>query len=184
VLDSKGDPVRGLTQGDFTIEEDGQIREVVAFEAVAMPQAPDASSAAPSPPRRPHVVTNVVSAPAGGSTFLLVFDDIHLGGTSASTARTTLERFLRESTADGDRVMIVSTGTGATWSGTLSVDRDDLLALVATLRGRLTDHEPMTEHDALRIAEYSDDRALRRVIGRYLDQGVCARRLRSPATRS
>ena len=172
VVDAKGNPVPGLTRDDFTIEEDGEVREVVAFEAVGMPHAPGESEKAA--PRQTQVVTNVGPAPAAGTTFLLVFDDIHLGSISASTARTTLERFLRESAGDGDRVLIVSTGNGAAWSGTLPADRGDLLAFVATLQARHMEHGPMTEHDALRIAAYSDEVVLQRVIGRYLNQGVCA----------
>ena len=39
VLDAKGNPVPGLTRDDFTIEEDGEVREVVAFEALGGPHA-------------------------------------------------------------------------------------------------------------------------------------------------
>jgi VWFA-related protein len=174
VVDAKGNPVPGLTRDDFAIEEDGEVREVVAFEAVSMPGTQGGAMTAPSPARQDHVVTNVDSGPAGGATFLLVFDDIHIRSTNAITARTTLDRFLRESTADGDRVLILSTGTTASWSGTMPADRGDLLAFVTRLQGRLVESGAMTENEALRIAEYSDTRVLQRVIGRYLSTALCA----------
>jgi VWFA-related protein len=179
VVDAKGNPVRGLTRDDFVLEEDGQIREILAFEAVVLPpppRAPTPGAAAPAapPPPRPHIARSAATAPRTGAMFLVVFDDLHLTYISAASARTTLGRFLRESTSDGDHVAIVSTATGDVWRGALPADRDDLLAFAAGLQGRLDAREPMTEHEAQRIAEYSDEDVLQRVVGRYLSQAVCA----------
>ena len=175
VVDAKGNPVTGLTRDDFILKEDGQVRELLAFEAVAVPPRPSTptpASVASSPPR-PHVVTSAPAAPRNGSTFLIVFDDLHLTGTTAASARTTLGRFLRESVSDGDQVVIVSTATGAAWSGALPADGDDLLAFLARLQGRLAGNELMTEHEAQRIAENGDKDVLQRVVGRYLGQAAC-----------
>ena len=175
VVDAKGNPVTGLTRDDFILKEDGQVREILAFEAVALPPpiAPTPGPAA-SPSPRPHIVTSAAAAPRTGSTFLVVFDDLHLTGVSAASMRTTLGRFLSESAGEGDQVTIVSTATGATWSGSLPADRDDLLAFASRLKGRLAGHEMMTEHEAQRIAEHGDRDILQRVVGRYLSRGACA----------
>jgi len=179
VVDNQGRPVAGLTQDDFVLKEDGQPQEISNFEGIARPNPDEASGTAPARPASPAARIATSAAPAalrGGSTFLVVIDDIHLTGTSAAEARTTLERFLRTSVSPGDRVTVASTGTGAAWSGTLPADRDDLLAFVGRLQGRNTNPVTplMTEYEALRIALYNDDLSLRRAIGRYLNQGACA----------
>lgn len=182
VVDNKGNPVAGLTKDDFVLQEDGQPQEIANFEAVVLPgpgaERGAAPTAAPSaPPSPPRIATSASpAATTRGSTFLVVVDDIHLTGSEATQARTTLARFLRESVSQGDRVAIVSTGTGGAWSGTLPADREDLLAFVGRLQGRNTDPRIplMTEYEALRIAAYNDPDSLRRAMGRYLSQGTCA----------
>jgi VWFA-related protein len=174
VVDAKGNPVTGLTRDDFILKEDGQVREILAFEAIALPHRPSTPTPETAPTPRPHIVSSAAVVPRTGSTFLVVFDDLHLTGVSATSARTTLGRFLGESASDGDQVSIVSTATGATWSGALPADRDDLLAFAARLQGRLAGHDRMTEHEAQRIAEHGDKDVLQRVVGRYLSRGFCA----------
>ena len=173
VVDKKGNPVAGLTRDDFVLKEDGQIREIVAFEAVSVPR-PSAPAAAAPPPPPPHIATSAPAAARTGSTFLVVFDDLHLTGLSAAGARAGLGRFLHESANEGDQVVMVSTATGTAWRGTLPADRDDLLAFAAGLGGRLPAQEVMTEHESQRIAEYGDRDVLQRVVGRYLSMAICA----------
>jgi VWFA-related protein len=183
VVDDKGIPVTGLTKDDFVLQEDGRPREIVNFEAVLPPSsaevpgaaAPPTPQAPPTPPFPPRIATSAPPA-ARRSTFLVVVDDIHLTGSEAAQARSTLERFLRESVTAGDRVTVVTTGTGAAWSGTLPADRDDLLAFAAGIQGRNTSPGTplMTEYEALRISVYNDADALRRTMGRYLNQQACA----------
>jgi VWFA-related protein len=177
VVDDKGRPVAGLTKDDFVLQEDGQPQEIANFEAVT-PAPGEGPSAAPvpAPPSPPRIATSAPPAAARGSTFLVVVDDIHLTGSEAAQARKTLEGFLRMSGSQGDRITIVSTGTGAEWNGTLPADRDDLLAFVGGVQGRNTDPRTplMTEYEALRIALYNDEPSLRRAMGRYYNQGACA----------
>ncbi|HXB54147.1 MAG TPA: VWA domain-containing protein, partial [Vicinamibacteria bacterium] len=177
VVDNKGSPVIGLTKDDFLLQEDGQPQEIANFEVISLPGPGEGpvTAPAPTPPSPPRIATSARSA-ARGTTFLVVVDDIHLTSSEAAQARTTLERFLRVSVNDGDRTTIVTTGNGAAWNGALPEDRDDLLAFVRGVQGRNTGPATplMTEYEALRIAVYNDALFLRRVIGRYHNQGACA----------
>jgi len=61
VVDSHGDPVRGLTKGDFELREGGQPREITNFYAVDRGQLlreplPDAARDAPPPEPPPNVL--------------------------------------------------------------------------------------------------------------------------------
>jgi hypothetical protein len=76
VLDREGRPVAGLTRDDFVLEEDGQEREIVSFEAfategpAAVPApaaAPVAASAGRSSPERPSPWSSTTSRWAGGT---------------------------------------------------------------------------------------------------------------------
>jgi VWFA-related protein len=177
VVDNKGSPIVGLTKDDFFLQEDGQPQEIANFEGITLPGPGEGPGAAPAPapPSPPRIATSALPT-ARGSAFLFVVDDIHLTGSEAAQARTTLERFLRVSVSQGDRITIVSTGTGAAWSGTLPEDREDLLAFVGRVQGRNTNPSTplMTEYEALRIALYNDALSLRRAMGRYYNQGACA----------
>lgn len=76
VLNNNRLPVRGLTQADFTITEDGQPQRIVAFDAVDLPDRVD-------PPAKwmitvtPDVSTNSMN---DSRLFVLVMDDAMMGG--------------------------------------------------------------------------------------------------------
>src|SRR5919106_162643 len=71
VLDRNRRPVRGLTAADFTVIEDGQPQEIVAFEAIDLP-IPDPASAAWLRDVAPDVRSNEVT---GGRLLVIVLDD-------------------------------------------------------------------------------------------------------------
>jgi len=175
VVDSNGAPVPSLTRGDFTVLEGGVRQEIATFEAISIKGAREAAPSVAAAPRPVRVTTNV-AAPGQHTTFLVVFDDIHLSVASIAQARTALDRFLRESVREGDRVTIVSTDSRGAWSGTLPADRDDLVAFAGRLKGRIVIAGPerMTEYEAMRIAEYNDAQALERVMGRYYRYSECS----------
>src|SRR5258708_1161594 len=171
---NKGTRVSGRTKDDSLLKEDGRPREIANFEGLPRPgpAAGPVMAPAAAPPSPPRIATSAPPA-AGGTTFLVVVDDIHLTSSEAAQARTTLERFLRVSGSPGDRITIVSTGATPTWSGTLPADREDLLAFVRGVQGRNTNpaRPLMTEYEALRIAIYNDDQSLRRARGRHYNTG-------------
>jgi VWFA-related protein len=176
VVDSHGQPVPGLTRDDFVVLEAGAPQQIAAFEGIVPPEPRESPAAPPpsAPPPPERVATNMGPRPEGAS-FLVVADDIHLSVSGAVEARAVLERFLRESARDGDRIAIVSTRTGSGWTGTLMDDREDLLAFVARLRSRARNVGPqlMTEFEALRITEYHDSVTRDQVEGRYWLQKRC-----------
>jgi VWFA-related protein len=175
VVDSRGQPVTGLTREDFVVLEGGAAQQVAAFEEVVPPSPPGSSATTLSAPAPPSRVVSNLDAPPDGASFLVVVDDIHLSSRGAVEARAVLERFLQESVREGDRLAVVFTRTGAAWNGTLMDDQYDLLAFVARLKSRSRDTGPqlMTEYEALRIAEYNDREMLERVEGRYWLQRRC-----------
>src|ERR1700677_2943543 len=58
VTDSKGDPVHGLKQEDFTVKEDGKPQPIRSFEEFGSQTVPD------QPKLPPNVYTNLQPAPA------------------------------------------------------------------------------------------------------------------------
>jgi VWFA-related protein len=71
VTDDKGQPLRGLTRSDFTIEEDGQPQPIRGFY--------EYDKQAPPPPARtlpPKTYTNATVLPANGPVQIFLFDRI------------------------------------------------------------------------------------------------------------
>lgn len=125
VVDRAGRAVPGLGAGDFVVREDGRPVEIAFFEAVANGLAlaaagAEASVARVEPPR------NVV----------LLVDMRALTPRQMNRARQATERYLRESTADGDRVQLVNLSTGVSWQGEMPGDRARLMGAARRL-GRI-----------------------------------------------
>jgi VWFA-related protein len=69
VTDDKGQPVRGLTQSDFTIEEDNKPQPIRSFYEID-------KTSPPAPARRlpPNTYTNATAMPASGPVQIFLFD--------------------------------------------------------------------------------------------------------------
>ena len=113
VVDKKGQPVRGLKQGDFEILEDGKPVEVATFSAVDLPAAPAGSPIPPADQSATSIAAN--DQPDDGRVILIVLDDYHVAfdagrmGTVRSTARRLVERL---GPSDQAAVMATSGRTG------------------------------------------------------------------------
>jgi hypothetical protein len=80
VLDSKGEPVRGLTAADFAVEEDGMRHPVVSFEAVVASGPREAATGLreDSTANPARVSVPRTREPSDGRSMLILVDDIHL----------------------------------------------------------------------------------------------------------
>ncbi len=144
VLDDQGNPVAGLTRDDFVVTEDGRPQEIVAFEAFGSSSAP--APAEPSPASlRPSAPT------ATGRAFAIVLDDVRMAPARADGARQAARKFVEQSLRDGDEVTLGTTSGDAWWSVRLPEGREDLLAVIARVKGRYVESnslDRMTEYEA------------------------------------
>lgn len=172
VLDAKGNPVEGLTQNDFVIREDGTPQAIVRFEAVGLSESASTASA----------TTRFVSSNTGPAaprtpprSFGIVFDDAQLSVASGESARKAVAQFLETGVRDEDEVLLVSTATGAWWSGRGGAVRADLLAVLNRLEGRRqysTSADQISDYEAMRIYRNRDPQMTAEVLRRFHETGV------------
>lgn len=172
VTDKKGNPVTDLKPSDFVLKEDGVRQDIASFEAIRLPDQPAAE-----PPPPPPVSSNIRKEEGAytGRTFAIVFDDIHLTPFQALRAKAAVAEFLKSGLREGDRVLLVATGGGAWWSSRMMEGRDELIALLKRLDGRLIpDHSPdyISDYEAMRIWVYSDPQVENRVERRFEQYGA------------
>ena len=131
VLDKNRVPVRGLTQADFTVLEDGKPQPIVAFTAVDVPD--------PVPPDAPwmrtvtpDVQTNIGAENPEGRLFVLLLDDAMIPPHPAflKTARDVAKKFVDRVT-QADRVAVVFSASGR--NQTFTNDRTKLVQAIDTL---------------------------------------------------
>ncbi len=147
VLDDKGNPVPGLTRDDFVVTEDGRRLEIAGFEAFAAGTDAtvtigDSSSVAPSASDE---------APRSARAFGIVLDDLTLTPANAESARRGAATFLERHLRDGDEVALGTTSGDAWWSASLPGGGEDLLAVLARVKGRYveaTSLDRMSEYEA------------------------------------
>jgi VWFA-related protein len=177
VTDKDGLPVAGLASDDFTITEDGEPQEIVAFEAVDRPLP--AAPAPPPPLSASRASSNEDPARRQASSFVIVFDEVHLDPGEAERVRVALRKFLSTALAPGDQVALVGTGEGTRWTARMPRGREVLLRGLDRLRGRLVDRDPrerMTDWEAMQIARFDDPTVVDRVVRRFLQTGLLLQR--------
>jgi VWFA-related protein len=172
VLDGEGRPVPGLTRDDFVVTEDGQPQEIVSFEPFTL----EAGPAAPAPPS--VVATNDAPAPRASRVFAILLDDLGLTLRDAEDTRRAVSSFLRQSLRDGDQVVLGTSSGEPWWSARLPEGREDALAVVARLKGRLTEpqlsFDQMSEYEAYAINSFATGgQVLQRVIQRWIGANLC-----------
>lgn len=171
VLDKRGTPIVGLTRDDFKVSEEGRPQTITSFEAVVLPE----SEAAP-PPTRSRVSTNVEAAPRPERSFVLIFDNAHMGPINANKAREALAGFLH-SLRDGDQITVVPTAGGAWWSARMPEGYEDLRLFLDRLKGqRLPDNSAsrLSDFEAMQIYFDRDPNIQAQVARRFYENGVIA----------
>lgn len=166
VLDGKGRPVTGLKREDFTVTDEGQVREIVSFDVIS--RSLSTASATPTP--RAPVATNLTPAEERGRTFVVIFDDLHLSPATAQNGKAAVAAFLEKGTADGDTVTLIATGGEAWWTTRLPGGRADLMKILKRLDGRRPSEaagDRLTDYEAFQIHHYRDAQVARRVLDRF-----------------
>jgi len=138
VLDKKGQPVKGLTAGDFEIYENGKKQPITNFsfvelgsektttEQIAAKPAKGAVAPPPVPVKlRPEQVHRTVA---------LVVDDLGLSVMSIDVVKSSLKKFVDEQMLPGDVVAIIRTGSGAGALQQFTTDKRILHAAIDRIR--------------------------------------------------
>ncbi|HWG17776.1 MAG TPA: VWA domain-containing protein, partial [Acidobacteriaceae bacterium] len=139
VTDSKGHPVHGMTQADFTVKEDGKEQPIKNFEELGSEKALDATT----PALPPDVYSN---APASQSTRqavnILLFDQVSTGisrGLQPSPETLNLlkedaTRYLKTTMPAGTQVAVMAMdGSGLHLLQGFTGDRNLLVAAVSSI---------------------------------------------------
>jgi VWFA-related protein len=171
VLDKKGNPIEGLTQGDFTVTDDGKPQSLTSFEAVALHE-----SEAVKPKTQSKVSTNAAPArPQGRRTFVIVFDDVHMSPERIETARKAVGDFVGKGLTPGDQVTLVPASGGAWWTGEIPADADDLTAALGRLKGLrqvITTADYMSDFEAYQLYIHRDNQTMSQVARRYYEHRI------------
>jgi VWFA-related protein len=120
VLDARGEFVRGLTQSDFQIFEDGQAQTVAAFSEINIHSVP---AGAAQPTMVSEVEEGIASSEVlhvDGRVYVFVLDNQNMPAAVALKTRHLMRRFIRDSFAANDVAAVVLTGTGRGQSFTSS----------------------------------------------------------------
>jgi VWFA-related protein len=176
VLDKHGNPVRDLTQADFTIAEDGQSQVVRFFQPVitsATEQQP-----ARGGERSYGYSTNVGAQARPERSFVMFFDDVHLTEEQGERAKSAIERFLNDEAGVGDLVSLVAPARGLRWHARLPEGRGELIKVLASLHGGIRPEpwqEYISDHEAYRIHVLQDEAMAERVGRRFSNYHVFGR---------
>jgi VWFA-related protein len=153
VVDGKGHPVADLVQGDFIVTEDGQPQPIASFETIGLQGVSKAggvpgtvgdaalSPASESVAEPASVASNQRSPVASGRAFTILLDDVWIPVLERPRVIKNVGAFLNRSLRDGDEVTLANTTGDMRWCARLPEGREDLIAVLARLRGRLAAHD-------------------------------------------
>jgi VWFA-related protein len=132
VRDARGAPVRGLTQNDFQIFDNGKPQKIAAFSVETAATRAAATSAPPSVSSAP--AENAPPAPAVERLryVALYFDDLNMKLADVVAARAAAEKFVKEHLEPADRVGVFTASNFVTLGFTANVNQ--LLSTLAQLR--------------------------------------------------
>jgi VWFA-related protein len=135
VVDKQGQPVRGLTESDFTVRLEGQIRPVRVLNYLELEEQKVEAIEA----RRESTNIGQARKSAAGTiasrTFVLMFDDLSFRHTSAlmRVYRNALDKLLAQMTTADKAVLLTTSGRVAPFGPT--ADWDQIRLRLAALRG-------------------------------------------------
>lgn len=112
VLDARGEFVRGLTQSDFQILEDGQLQTITAFSAVDIPSIPVNAKVPDAPRAAADAVASDEPIEVEGRVYVFVFDNQLMEAATALRTRHVVRAFMRDYVKANDIAAVVFTGTG------------------------------------------------------------------------
>jgi len=171
VLDQAGDPVRGLTQQDFTVKEDGVVQVVTSFEAIGFEES-EASQAE----QDRFVSSNTLERVRPEQAFLVIYDDVHLTTQGARLAEKEFEKLV-DGLAPGDVVSVLTTSSRTWWTARLPEGKQELVAFAQGVKGL----KPMdrtagriSDWEAMQIYYARDPAILGMVARRYFENGLIA----------
>jgi VWFA-related protein len=130
VLDDRGQPVPGLTAGDFEVFEEDVRQDIRAFTTMHVPVVPRPRTAGVEPDTQ----TNRV--PFDGRIYVFVLDDLHTHPLRSTRAKAAVRQFLDRYLAANDRAAIVTTSGRAESTQELTASRPALLQAVDAFHGR------------------------------------------------
>ena len=171
VLDRLGNPARGLTRQDFTVEEDGAVQTITSFEAISFEESEPSEAE-----RERFASSNTVERVRPERAFLVIYDDVHLTTLGARLAEGEFEKLV-DGLAPGDVVSVLSTSSRTWWTARLPEGREELVAFARGVKGlkamdltagRISDWE------AMQIYYARDATVLGMVARRYFENGLIA----------
>jgi VWFA-related protein len=133
VTDQQGAFVRGLTQDDFEVFEDGKRQTIAAFSIVDIPVERFDRPLFASAPLEPDVQTN--ERPFDGRVYVMVLDDLHISPLRGQRVRAAARRFIERSFGANDRMAILFTRGRAQDAQDFTNNKRLLIAAVEKLAG-------------------------------------------------
>jgi VWFA-related protein len=113
VLDARGEFVRGLTQSDFHILEDGHAQTISAFSAIEIPSIETDAAAVPDAPLAVgDVVASNESIDVDGRVYVFLFDNQAMSADVALRTRHVVRGFIRDHLKANDIAAVTFTGIG------------------------------------------------------------------------
>ena len=118
---------------------------------------PEAATPASAGPLAPPVVSAPVAhAPEKGRTFVVFFDDVHVGPAASETVRQQLAGFLARELRDGDQVTIRAPLRGIEWTARTAYERSRLPDVIEKMQGHFVRdpfHDQRTDFDIMKMLE-------------------------------
>jgi len=126
VTDSYGRPIHGLTQKDFTVEEDGHAQQILSFDVHDLETGSDSAKLPPLPA---NTFVNIPQAPERGPLYVLLLDLVNTEMDDEPYARAQLQKFIKDKPA-GTRFAIFVLSDGLHLAQGFTDDQKQLAAVL------------------------------------------------------